>query len=201
MGQTIPKHINIISMREIWKKTQIKNHFQTWCFLYLNNKTRYRNWTCTVYEDHVCKTSSSFKEACLSFVKHFIVWMQMFLFFPPLFCWNLAPHPLPSACQGDSGEWIYSKGSQQSLLLNWTFHELGPTAGSMHQKISNFSSLLWPVFHTDYYYQHTQHPHVSICQSDICLSAISGSQRFIWGKTQTKMGILSCRIKILPRGP
>lgn len=99
---------------------------------------------------------------------------RCFFFFP--FCWNPAPHPLPSACQGDSGEWIYSKGSQQSLLLSWTFHELGSTAGSMHQKISNFSSLLWPVFHTDYYYQHTQHPHVSICQSDICLSAVSVSK-------------------------
>lgn len=54
---------------------------------------------------------------------------------PPLhFCWNLAPHPLPSACHRDSGEWIHSKGSGQSLLLNWTLRELGPTPGSMHQK-------------------------------------------------------------------
>lgn len=56
----------------------------------------------------------------------------------PLFCWSLAPHPLPSACHRDSGEWIHSKGSQQSLVLNWTLHELGPTARSMHQKYKQF---------------------------------------------------------------
>lgn len=67
-----------------------------------------------------------------------IVWMQMFLFF--FCCWNLAPHPLPRACQGDSTEWIHSKGSGQRLLLGWTFPELGSAAGSMHQKISNFCS-------------------------------------------------------------
>lgn len=92
------------------------------------------------------------------------------------FCWSLAPHPLPLACQGDSRDWTHSKGSQQSPLLCWTFRELGSTAGSMHQKISNFSSLLWPVFHTDYGYQHFQHPHVSVCQSDICLSTTSVSK-------------------------
>lgn len=54
--------------------------------------------------------------------------------YPPHFCWNLAPHPLPSACHRDRGEWIHSKGSRQSLLLNWTLRELGPTAGFMHQK-------------------------------------------------------------------
>lgn len=58
--------------------------------------------------------------------------------FPPLFRRSLAPHPLPSACHRDSGEWIHSKGSQRSLLLNWTLHELGPTAGSMHQKYKPF---------------------------------------------------------------
>lgn len=57
---------------------------------------------------------------------------------PPLFCWSLAPHPLPSACHRDSREWIHSKGSQRSLLLNWTRHELGPAAASMHQKHEQF---------------------------------------------------------------
>lgn len=114
------------------------------------------------------------------------------------FCrWNLAPHPLPPACQGDSREWIHSKGSGQRLLLGWTFPELGSAAGSMHQKISNFSSLLWPVFHTDYYYPHAQHPHVSICQSDICASTISVSKDSIWGTTKRKGGILwlSCLVE------
>lgn len=68
-------------------------------------------------------------------MKRFIVCMQMF---PPLFCWSLAPHPLPSACHRDSREWIHSKGSQRSLLLNWTRHELGPAAGFMHQKHEQF---------------------------------------------------------------
>lgn len=57
---------------------------------------------------------------------------------PPLFCWSLAPHPLPSACHRDSREWIHSKRSQRSLLLNWTRHELGPAAGFMHQKHEQF---------------------------------------------------------------
>lgn len=111
----------------------------------------------------------------------------MFLFF----CrWNLAPHPLPRACQGDSTEWIHSKGSGLRLLLGWTFPELGSAAGSMHQKISNFSSQLWPVFHTDYYHPHAQHPHVSICQSDICTSTISVSKDSIGVNTESKWGIL-----------
>lgn len=144
-------------------------------------------WSSTVYEDHVWERGFPFKETHSSFVEPFIVWMQMFLFF----CrWNLAPHPLPRACQGDSTEWIHSKGSGQRLLLAWTFPELGSAAGSMHQKISNFSSLLWPVFHTDYCYPHAQHPHVSICQSDICTSTISVSKDSIWGKTARKWGIL-----------
>ena len=133
------------------------------------------------------KRASLFKETCLSFVKHFILWMQMFFGFF-FFCWSLAPHPLPLACQGDSRDWTHSKGSQQSPLLCWTFCELGSTAGSMHQKISNFSSLLWPVFHTDYGYQHFQHPHISmsiwyLLEHYICL------QRFNWVET-TKIGIL-----------
>lgn len=36
--------------------------------------------------------------------------------------------------------------------------------------------LLWPVFHADCYYHHVWHPHVSICQSDICLRAVSVSE-------------------------
>lgn len=36
--------------------------------------------------------------------------------------------------------------------------------------------LLWPVFHADCYYHHVWHPHVSICQSDICLGAVSVSE-------------------------
>lgn len=43
---------------------------------------------------------------------------------PPLLCWSLAPHPLPSACHRDSKEWIHSKRSQRrtAAQLNsaWT---------------------------------------------------------------------------------
>lgn len=121
----------------------------------------------------MCRTGSLFKETCQFFVRRFIVCMQMF---PPLFCWNLAPHPLPSACYRDSGEWIHSKGSQQSLLLNWTLCELGPTPGSMHQK-KYIISPGCSGFDKDYHYQHHQHPRVSVCPTDTCLSDSSVSSK------------------------
>ena len=84
---------------------------------------------------------------------------------------------------------------RHSLLLNWTLRELGSTVGSMHRKKSNFSSLLWPVFHTDCYYQHVRHPHVSICQSDILLSTVSVSKDSIETKSELGISWVSCLVE------
>lgn len=114
------------------------------------------------------------KRTCISFVKHFYRVDADALFVGAL---HLIHYSL--ACQRDSGEWIHSKKTmtEPAAQLNflWT---IGSPAGSMHQKKkkSHFSSLLWPVFHTDCCYQRSRHPHVSICQSDIRLNTVSVSE-------------------------
>lgn len=53
-------------------------------------------WGSTVYEDHVWERGSPFKETHVSFVKPFIVWMQMFLFFFVAGTLHLIHYPRPA---------------------------------------------------------------------------------------------------------
>lgn len=110
---------------------------------------------------------------------------------PPLFCWSLAPHPLPSACHRDSREWIHSKGSQRSLLLNWTRHELGPAAGFMHQKHKQFLLAALALCFTKIA-MINQHPRVSVHPSDSCLCAVSVAKDFVKQGLRTKCCKMFC---------
>lgn len=98
------------------------------------------------------------------------------------------PRPAREIVESESIQKDHDRACRSAeLSMNWA-QQQDPCL----KKISNFSSLLWPVFHTDCYYQHVQRPHVSICQSDIRLSTVSVSKDSIVQRAGNLVTIKAC---------